>query len=128
MAGGALEKMAPSMKETEDDGGGGASPAVLPNLTCRAEKGTSQRNRTGSESPWESAERALVWEERGGGGSSQRRRFRSERENNAAFTVFFFSLLFSLQTKIAAFLKTGERKHSGVLARRADAPQGASKP
>lgn len=39
----------------------GLLPAVFPNLTCSAERGISQRNLKGSESPWESAERGLAW-------------------------------------------------------------------
>ncbi len=39
----------------------GLLPVVFPNLTCSAESGMSQRNLNGSKSPWESAERELVW-------------------------------------------------------------------
>lgn len=39
----------------------GFSPAAFPNLTCNAERGMSQRNLKGSESPWECAERGLAW-------------------------------------------------------------------
>lgn len=44
----------------------GLLPAAFPSLTCSAESGMSQRNLKGSESPWESAERGLVWSSRRG--------------------------------------------------------------
>lgn len=72
----------------------------------------SQRKRTGSASPWDSAIRALVWpageeeeeeeEAARGGGEGNRdtvkpmTRFVHVRRTCTAFTIFFFSLLFSL--------------------------------
>lgn len=83
-------------------------PAAFPSRTCSAEKGMSQRKRTGSASPWDSAIRALVWpaeeeEEAARGGGEGKKdafkpmtRFVHVRRTCTAFTIFFFSLLFSL--------------------------------
>lgn len=86
-------------------------PAVLPSLTCSAERGTSQRNLNGSWSPWEWAERGTFCQtHKWSNDSFAKCTNKAESRTAERLTIFFLSLLLSLQTRITAFLNTGEGK------------------